>query len=319
MKHYPIGMTNGVLEKKHVKQIGASIWTFAWFIDKQTSLNGVVLRGKSINIKQISDDLGLSYHTVRLHIDNLLKYQYLRRERKSDGYSYCIRKAKKRYRKGYTPQGLTNSDCHNNGTHDCHNTGTHKAGLEDKTLNILQGIKRQRTRVLQARAGTIYGHQKPGPSDVNDNPPVVLSGKNGAEAEQINSTDLANVMTTFRARFSDKVCKIKSPTLAEWAGKWLGQFKAADIIKAISETTMPDDSKIWEIQEELFRRVENIIDSRKTEKAKQARIAEERKFHEQEAEVTAEEKKKRAEALWAPLRKKENGHKVKEKTLENKS
>jgi len=292
MKHYPIGMTNGVLEKKHVKQIGASIWTFAWFIDKQTSLNGVVLRGKSINIKQISDDLGLSYHTVRLHIDNLLKYQYLRRERKSDGYSYCIRKAKKRYRKGYTPQGLTNSDCHNNGTHDCHNIGTllkviasfcksdcHNIGTHKSPFNVLQYIY----------------------NTLRKSPP--FSDK--ANAEQINSPDLANVMTTFRARFSDKVCKIKSPTLAEWAGKWLGQFKAADIIKAISETTMPDDSKIWEIQEELFRRVENIIDSRKTEKAKQARIAEERKFHEQEAEVTAEEKKKRAEALWAPLREKE--------------
>lgn len=65
MDHYPIGLTAGILDAKHVRALGPAVWLYAWFVRKQTKRAGAVLGGAVLQLGPIQRDLGVSRRTIQ--------------------------------------------------------------------------------------------------------------------------------------------------------------------------------------------------------------------------------------------------------------
>jgi hypothetical protein len=69
MKGFYIEITNNLLEPKHRKAMGESVWLFMWLLDKITSISdeqiGKVLGGKPIKYEEVNNDLDITERTYR--------------------------------------------------------------------------------------------------------------------------------------------------------------------------------------------------------------------------------------------------------------
>lgn len=105
-KNFIIPVSNGILEKKHREQIGSAIWLFLWLVDKSTKdvpvedgFEGLVLGGAPITTLYIAEHIGESVRSVRYHLDELARYEYIRVEPRAGGAnSYSVKKSKKFFR-----------------------------------------------------------------------------------------------------------------------------------------------------------------------------------------------------------------------------
>ena len=99
----PVGL--GILEPKHVSNIGPSVWLFLWMIRRTTaevSLNGItwglVLGGRPICFSYISRELGIPIETLKDHADILEAKGYLKSLLVSGiGLRYCIKNSQRRF------------------------------------------------------------------------------------------------------------------------------------------------------------------------------------------------------------------------------
>lgn len=103
MKGFGIYVQNDLLEPKHHKAMGQSIWLYLWCLDKMTSIKedgvGIVLGGKPIKLGEINQDLSLSDRTYTRYIEKLQESGYITAIRTPYGYSIKVTKAKKRFGK----------------------------------------------------------------------------------------------------------------------------------------------------------------------------------------------------------------------------
>lgn len=108
---YWITISNGLLEKKHHAQIGSAVWEFMWLIDKMTdTIDGKVLGGKPINLKDISNDLGISERSISANLNKLKKEGYIRIIRTPRGLSVRVENPKKFFQKEGSDRKQTTSD-----------------------------------------------------------------------------------------------------------------------------------------------------------------------------------------------------------------
>lgn len=109
MKGFYIEITNNLLDPKHCKGIGESIWLFLWLLDKMTSISeegvGKVLGGKPIKYEEINKDLDVPIRTYRRWIKKLKDGGYINVIRTPAGLVISVNKAKKRFgRKSDVPK-----------------------------------------------------------------------------------------------------------------------------------------------------------------------------------------------------------------------
>ncbi len=101
MKGYYIEVTNNLLDAKHYKAMGDSVWLFMWLLDKITSINekgiGKVLGGKPIKYQDLELELGISKRTYQYWIETLKAGEYINTIRTPYGLSISINKAKKKF------------------------------------------------------------------------------------------------------------------------------------------------------------------------------------------------------------------------------
>lgn len=90
--HTTFPVASGLLEAKHVRGMGSSIWCFLWCIDRttrdrqeETNCWGQVLGGASIQVERIAGELGLAERTVRSQLSHLQAGGYIRLTRCSYG------------------------------------------------------------------------------------------------------------------------------------------------------------------------------------------------------------------------------------------
>ena len=110
-----IPISNGILERKHYRQIKNALWLFIWFIDKSTRIdkNGVgwVFGGMPIKLKIIEKELGESRFSLLRDLARLKKYNYIQVIRAPYGLKIGVFKLQKRYAKNaiskmvYIPTG----------------------------------------------------------------------------------------------------------------------------------------------------------------------------------------------------------------------
>jgi DNA-binding transcriptional ArsR family regulator len=110
MNGYYIQITNNLLEKKHVKQMGSAVWLFMWVLDRMTSVNengvGKVLGGKPITYEEVEVSLGMSRRTYSRWLDTLREAGYIETTRTPAGNSIKVNKAKKSFG-GYAKSGTS--------------------------------------------------------------------------------------------------------------------------------------------------------------------------------------------------------------------
>jgi hypothetical protein len=78
-KNFVIPVSNGILEHKHRAAIGSAIWVFLWLIDRCTKEQeddqggwlGLVLGGKPLTGRYISEQSGEAVRSVRRHLKQL--------------------------------------------------------------------------------------------------------------------------------------------------------------------------------------------------------------------------------------------------------
>ncbi|MDD3926360.1 MAG: HTH domain-containing protein [bacterium] len=99
---YIIPISNGILDPKHVNQIGQSLWVFMWMIDKtigEYDDNGLrygkVLNGKAFTTGALASELGIDERTVRRYIARLKKYEYITVKKTRYGMVAEVTKSKK--------------------------------------------------------------------------------------------------------------------------------------------------------------------------------------------------------------------------------
>ena len=93
-----IDIWNGLLEGKHWKKMGVSVWIFMWCIDKVTMVDedgyGYVLGGKPVQL----DDIGIgSRPTISRNLARLEKEGYISLTYASKGIVIKIAKARRRF------------------------------------------------------------------------------------------------------------------------------------------------------------------------------------------------------------------------------
>ena len=96
---YPITLWNGILDPKHVENMGSAIWEFIWLLDKITREedgNGYVLGGAPITFIAIAADLGTTRKVVGDSLKKLSKAGYISIARRQAGFSIVVHKSKKR-------------------------------------------------------------------------------------------------------------------------------------------------------------------------------------------------------------------------------
>jgi len=98
-----IQISNGLLQGAHRKQMGEAVWEFMWCIDKVTKIDedgtGWVLGAKPINLKDISQDMGVHVTTVSRNLNKLQKSGYLGLVHTPYGIKVSVNKAKKIFKK----------------------------------------------------------------------------------------------------------------------------------------------------------------------------------------------------------------------------
>lgn len=102
MKGFYIEVYNELLDPRHCKQMGDSVWLFMWFLDKMTSVTqerGKVLGGKPIKFKEIESDLGISRSTYNRWLKSLKEGGYVQTVRTPYGSCIIVLKAKKKFNK----------------------------------------------------------------------------------------------------------------------------------------------------------------------------------------------------------------------------
>lgn len=101
MKGFYIEITNKLLDPKHCKGIGESIWLFLWLLDKMTSISeegvGKVLGGKPIKHEEVNKDLAVPIRTYRRWVKKLKDGEYINVIRTPAGLIMSVNKAKKRF------------------------------------------------------------------------------------------------------------------------------------------------------------------------------------------------------------------------------
>lgn len=92
---YDIGLQSGILDEKHMKQMGMAIWLYAWLIRKSTkNQDGVslVLGGKPIKHSDVVE-LNLTRRTYTRYLAVLQKYGYIEQPKRTP-YGLIIRVTK---------------------------------------------------------------------------------------------------------------------------------------------------------------------------------------------------------------------------------
>lgn len=105
MKGFYIEVSNDLLDPRHCKQMGDSVWLFMWFLDKMTSVTqekGKVLGGKPIKFSEIESDLGISRSTYNRWLKSLKEGGYVQTVRTPYGSCIIVLKAKKKFKKPTT-------------------------------------------------------------------------------------------------------------------------------------------------------------------------------------------------------------------------
>jgi hypothetical protein len=101
MKGFGIEIKNNLLEPKHVKKMGASVWLYMWLLDKMTSIDedgiGKVLSGRAVIFEDTKEDLAISRRTYQRWITMLGVNGYILTERQKNGQSILVKKAWKRF------------------------------------------------------------------------------------------------------------------------------------------------------------------------------------------------------------------------------
>ena len=101
MKGFYIEITNNLLDPKHRKKMGSSIWEFMWCLDKITKIDekglGWVLGGKPIQLREIRKELGITEPKISKNLNKLKKEGYLDLLRTPYGIVIKVWKAKKRF------------------------------------------------------------------------------------------------------------------------------------------------------------------------------------------------------------------------------
>lgn len=101
MKGYGIYVKNDLLEPKHYKAMGQSIWLYLWLLDKMTSVSengtGKVLGGSPIKLETIAKDLPMSDRSFTRYVDKLEQSEYITALRTPYGYIFTVTKAKKKF------------------------------------------------------------------------------------------------------------------------------------------------------------------------------------------------------------------------------
>lgn len=99
--HY-VKIYTGLLEGKHLKNIGDAIWLLEDLINKTTLeesydgvVNGVVLRGKPLSDIELSKYWDVHRHTIAKWRERLVKGGYITVKRTKYGYVYHVLKSKK--------------------------------------------------------------------------------------------------------------------------------------------------------------------------------------------------------------------------------
>ena len=86
---HPIYLSNGILEPKHVKNIGPAIFVFLWLIDRTTRQvdgAGIVLGGKPVKAFEVGESLGICQKTFLRSLDRLVRHGYVERTLAPNGY-----------------------------------------------------------------------------------------------------------------------------------------------------------------------------------------------------------------------------------------
>lgn len=97
---YYITISNGLLKDGHRQRMGAAVWEFMWLLDKMTDkIDGKVLGGKPVQLKEISDNLASHEDTVCKNISKLRKEGYIKTRRTPYGMVVWVQKPKKFFQK----------------------------------------------------------------------------------------------------------------------------------------------------------------------------------------------------------------------------
>lgn len=103
MKGFGIYVKNDLLDPKHYKNMGNSIWVYLWLLDRMTSISedgiGKVLGGKPVTHSDISTELPMPERTYRKCVGELRKHGYINTIRTPYGLSFTINKAKKPFKR----------------------------------------------------------------------------------------------------------------------------------------------------------------------------------------------------------------------------
>ena len=103
MKGFLIGIKNDLLEKKHVENMGNSVWLYMWCLDKMTSVSeegiGKVLGGKPVIYPEIAFELGITERTYNRWIKTLKTRGYIQTIRAPYGLIILINKAVKKFKR----------------------------------------------------------------------------------------------------------------------------------------------------------------------------------------------------------------------------
>lgn len=99
MKGFGIEIKNTLLDSKHIKHMGISIWLYMWLLDKMTSISedgiGKILGGRSVKYEDVNSELKISRRTYQRWITLLTTSNYINTERKIDGLVISVNKAHK--------------------------------------------------------------------------------------------------------------------------------------------------------------------------------------------------------------------------------
>jgi DNA-binding Lrp family transcriptional regulator len=111
MKGYGIYVKNDLLDPKHVKQMGDSVWLYMWFLDKMTSINengvGKVLGNKPITFTEVEKELGLTERTYNRWISKLRAAGYINTLRTPHGLVIAVNKAQKAFKMSSAKNGVS--------------------------------------------------------------------------------------------------------------------------------------------------------------------------------------------------------------------
>ena len=102
LQSFNIGLVSGLLDPKHVRNMGCAVWLYFWLIRKMTRIDqatrlGYVLGGKPVVYEDVLKDLGISKRNYRRFIDCLREHGYIITTRTPRGLVIAVTKAKKSF------------------------------------------------------------------------------------------------------------------------------------------------------------------------------------------------------------------------------